>query len=70
MRIKDLYERAVRTAEVDDTLAVAISKMHFHEVGSLPVHDRGTLAGIITDATCCARWPRRPIPRRRRSAFT
>lgn len=49
MKVEALYTPHVRTVDPGEDLAVAASRMQFHEIGALAVFDRGRLVGIITE---------------------
>jgi CBS domain-containing protein len=49
MNVEAMYRPEVFTIEVDESLAAAASSMHFNEIGALPVFDRGSFVGIITE---------------------
>jgi CBS domain-containing protein len=54
MRAQELMTRTIVTCHVNDSMAVAASKMWEHDCGALPVvDDEGKVTGIITDRDLC-----------------
>jgi acetoin utilization protein AcuB len=49
MRVSDWMSSPVITVDVQDTMQQAVDLMTEHEIGMLPVLDRGKLVGIVTD---------------------
>ena len=49
MKVRELYTPHLLRADPGEDLAVAASRMEFHEIGALAVYERGRLAGIITE---------------------
>jgi CBS domain-containing protein len=49
MKVSELHQRRLFTADADETLDTAADRMHWHEVGALPVFGAHRLAGIITE---------------------
>jgi CBS domain-containing protein len=50
MKVSDLHQQRLFTAEADETLDEAADRMRWHAIGALPVFDaRHNLVGIITE---------------------
>jgi CBS domain-containing protein len=49
MKVDDIYQRTILTADANDSLSDVAARMQFHEVGSLAVFDGRSLVGIITE---------------------
>jgi CBS domain-containing protein len=49
MKVGELYTPHLLKADPGEDLAVAASRMEFHEIGALAVYERGRLAGILTE---------------------
>ncbi len=49
MEIESIASPLVVTAEVSESLATAARRMWAHEIGALPVLDRGALVGILSE---------------------
>jgi CBS domain-containing protein len=49
MKVSDLHQRRVFTAEAEETLEEAADRMRWHAIGALPVFDGHRLVGIITE---------------------
>ncbi len=49
MQVKDIMTRSVETVDADASLVQAARKMKLLEVGCLPVKEKDTIAGMITD---------------------
>jgi CBS domain-containing protein len=49
MKVSDLHQQRVFTAEAEETLEEAADRMRWHAVGALPVFDGHRLVGIITE---------------------
>jgi len=49
MKVSDLHQRRLFTADADETLDEAADRMRWHEIGALPVFEGHRLAGIITE---------------------
>jgi CBS domain-containing protein len=50
MKVSDLHQQRLFTAEADETLDEAADRMRWHAVGALPVFDEGhRLVGIVTE---------------------
>jgi CBS domain-containing protein len=55
MFVREVMTRPAATVGVDETLDAAARKMRELGVGALPVVDRGTLTGIVTDRDLAVR---------------
>jgi CBS domain-containing protein len=49
MKVSDLHQRELFTAQTDESLDVAADRMSWHQVGALPVLEGLRLVGIITE---------------------
>jgi CBS domain-containing protein len=49
MKVSDLHQHQVYTAQADETLDEAADRMSWHQVGALPVFEGQRLVGIITE---------------------
>ena len=50
MKVSDLHQQRLFTAEADETLDEAADRMRWHAIGALPVFDdRHNLVGIVTE---------------------
>jgi CBS domain-containing protein len=49
MKVSDLHQHELYTAQADETLDEAADRMSWHQVGALPVFDGQRLVGIITE---------------------
>jgi CBS domain-containing protein len=49
MKVSDLQQHEVFTAQAEESLDVAADRMSWHQVGALPVFEGQHLAGIITE---------------------
>jgi CBS domain-containing protein len=49
MKVSDLHQQRLFTAEADETLDEAADRMRWHAIGALPVFDGHRLVGIITE---------------------
>jgi CBS domain-containing protein len=49
MKVSDLHQHQVYTAQAEETLDEAADRMSWHQVGALPVFDGQRLVGIITE---------------------
>jgi len=49
MKVSDLHQGRLFTADANETLDDAADRMHWHEIGALPVFEGHRLAGIITE---------------------
>jgi CBS domain-containing protein len=49
MKVSDLHQHDLFTAQGDESLDVAADRMNWHQVGALPVLEGQHLAGIITE---------------------
>jgi CBS domain-containing protein len=49
MKVSDLQQHEVFTAQAEESLDVAADRMNWHQVGALPVFEGQHLAGIITE---------------------
>jgi CBS domain-containing protein len=49
MKVSDLHQHELFTAQPDESLDVAADRMNWHQVGALPVLEGQHLVGIITE---------------------
>jgi CBS domain-containing protein len=49
MKVSDLHQHELFTAQADETLEVAADRMSWHQVGALPVLEGQRLVGIVTE---------------------
>ena len=49
MKVSDLHQHELYTAQADESLDEAADRMSWHQVGALPVFDGQRLVGIITE---------------------
>ena len=49
MKVSDLHQHELFTAQTDESLDVAADRMNWHQVGALPVLEGQHLVGIITE---------------------
>jgi CBS domain-containing protein len=49
MKVSDLQQHELFTAQADESLEVAADRMSWHQVGALPVLEGQHLVGIITE---------------------
>ena len=49
MKVSDLHQHELFTAQAEESLDVAADRMNWHQVGALPVLEGQHLAGIITE---------------------
>jgi CBS domain-containing protein len=49
MKVSDLHQQRLFTAEADEALEEAADRMRWHAIGALPVFDGHRLVGIITE---------------------
>jgi CBS domain-containing protein len=49
MKVSELHQQRLFTAEADETLDEAADRMRWHAIGALPVFDSHRLVGIITE---------------------
>jgi CBS domain-containing protein len=49
MKVSDLHQQRLFTAETEETLDEAADRMRWHAIGALPVFDGHRLVGIITE---------------------
>lgn len=49
MQVKEIMHKGVDTVTPDCTVLAAARKMKRHNIGALPVCDKNTLSGVITD---------------------
>jgi CBS domain-containing protein len=49
MKVSDLHQHQLYTAQVEETLEDAANRMNWHQVGALPVFEGQRLVGIITE---------------------
>ena len=49
MKVSDLHQHELFTAQAEETLEVAADRMSWHQVGALPVLDGQRLVGIVTE---------------------
>jgi CBS domain-containing protein len=49
MKVSDLHQHELYTAQADEALDEAADRMSWHQVGALPVFDGQRLVGIITE---------------------
>jgi CBS domain-containing protein len=49
MKVSDLHQHQLYTAQADETLDEAADRMNWHLVGALPVFEGQRLVGIITE---------------------
>jgi CBS domain-containing protein len=49
MKVSDLYQHELFTAQADESLDEAADRMNWHQVGALPVLEGYRLVGIITE---------------------
>ena len=49
MKVSDLHQHELYTAQADETLDEAADRMNWHLVGALPVFEGQRLVGIITE---------------------
>ncbi|HEY6706677.1 MAG TPA: CBS domain-containing protein [Actinomycetota bacterium] len=49
MKVSDLHQHQLYTAQVEETLEDAADRMNWHQVGALPVFEGQRLVGIITE---------------------
>lgn len=49
MKVEALYRHELHTAEEDDSLADAASRMDYHEIGALAVVRDGVVVGVFTE---------------------
>jgi CBS domain-containing protein len=61
MKVRDLYTPHLLKADPGEDLAMAASRMEFHEIGALAVYEAGALVGIITERDVL-RWARGGSP--------
>jgi CBS domain-containing protein len=54
MKVSDLQQHELFTAEEDESLDVAADRMSWHQVGALPVLEGQHLVGIITERDATA----------------
>jgi CBS domain-containing protein len=49
MQVEDIMTREVELVDTDTSIAYVAKKMRAHDIGIVPVCDRETLVGTITD---------------------
>jgi CBS domain-containing protein len=49
MKVSDLHQQRLFTADADETLDEVADRMRWHAIAALPVFDAGHLVGIITE---------------------
>jgi len=64
MKVSDLQQHELFTAQADECLEVAADRMNWHQVGALPVLEGQHLVGIITerDLTAALAGGADPVP--------
>jgi CBS domain-containing protein len=62
MKVSDLHQHQLYTAQVEETLEDAADRMNWHQVGALPVFDGQRLVGIITERDLTAALAEGPDP--------
>jgi CBS domain-containing protein len=49
MKVSDLHQHELFTAQAEESLAEAADRMNWHQVGALPVFEGQHLVGILTE---------------------
>jgi CBS domain-containing protein len=49
MRVSERCHHVLITTEPDDTLLDAAGRMHYYQIGALPVYEQHRLVGIVTE---------------------
>lgn len=49
MKVDELYQKTILTADVDESLADVAARLQFHEIGALAVYDEHMMVGIVTE---------------------